>query len=481
MNKKDPIILSAIRPTQIAVVIYAIIKQILVTLFVDGSNWTYRLAISIVWLAIIFIVTNSKKLTKRQIAIIVLTSTVIQEIIYYSISQGDRMIYIFLTGCSLLSIMYADKVAMLVTMSLSTVAISFCIFVLGIKSTVGLQEDFLHDAFSIVGLIMINIVIYLIGKYTIVTLAKARQEEEDASKAKSNFLATMSHEIRTPMNAIIGITQIQLQNGELPNEYADAMEKIHHSGNSLLAIINDILDMSKIETGKMELDPVEYDTPSFIHDTVQINIVRIGSKPIDFILDIDEKLPLRLIGDELRLKQILNNLLSNAIKYTEKGHVKLSVNHTVFDEYVNICFIIEDTGQGMKPEDLDKLFTEYLRFNIEANRTTEGTGIGLRITKNLVELMEGTIKVESEYGIGSIFTVEVKQKAVECEVIGAELSQRLCAFTYSREKQRVNFQIIHEAMPYGRVLIVDDVETNLYVAEGLMLPYQLMIDRKSVV
>ncbi|MCL2109751.1 MAG: ATP-binding protein [Oscillospiraceae bacterium] len=298
-----------------------------------------------------------------------------------------------------------------------------------------------------------------------------------ASVAKSDFLARMSHEIRTPMNAIIGITQIQLQKEEMPPEYTEALEKIYNSGNGLLGIINDILDMSKIESGKLELNPTEYDTASLINDAVQLNVVKKGSKPIDFLLEIDDKLPAKMFGDELRIKQILNNLLSNAFKYTEKGTVKLTVGHSINGENVSLKFAIEDTGQGMKTEDKDKLFSEeYMRFNTGANRTIEGTGLGLNIVKRLIELMRGTIEVESEYGKGSIFTVVLMQKATELDVIGAEVVERLCSFSYTGNKQYQDISISRVEMPYGKVLIVDDVETNLYVAEGLLRPYKLQIE-----
>ena len=311
------------------------------------------------------------------------------------------------------------------------------------------------------------------------TAIKAQIEKEKAeasNRTKSNFLATMSHEIRTPMNAITGIAQIQLQKGNLSDEQTVALEKIYSSGNSLLGIINDILDMSKIETGRMELNPAEYDVPSLINDAVQLNIVRIGSKSIEFALDVDENLPSRLYGDELRLKQILNNLLSNAIKYTGKGQVKLYVSHFLQGEDLMLRFAVEDTGQGMRPEDQKRLFSEYLRFNAETNRATEGTGLGLNITNKLVEMMEGTIAVESEYGKGSTFIVAVKQKAVECRPIGAELAEKLRNFTFTGDKQTAQLQINIEQMPYGSVLVVDDVDTNLYVAEGLLSPYKLKIE-----
>ena len=308
-------------------------------------------------------------------------------------------------------------------------------------------------------------------------LENARYESEQANKSKTNFLATMSHEIRTPMNAIIGITQIQLQKENLQEEYAEVFEMIYSSGNSLLGIINDILDMSKIETGKLDINPVEYDTPNFINDTVQLNILRIGDKKIDFKLKVDENLPSKLYGDELRVKQVLNNLLSNAIKYTEKGFVKLSVGHSASDDgYITMSFCVEDTGQGLTAENKELLFVEYSRFNLEANRTTEGAGLGMTITKKLVEMMDGTISLESEYGKGSAFTVTIRQKQVECSPIGPEIVERLHNFTYVDESHIYQSHIVYEPMPYGSVLVVDDVETNLYVAEGILSLYELHVE-----
>jgi signal transduction histidine kinase/CheY-like chemotaxis protein/HPt (histidine-containing phosphotransfer) domain-containing protein len=309
-----------------------------------------------------------------------------------------------------------------------------------------------------------------------VSLEHARNEAEIANRSKSNFLATMSHEIRTPMNAIIGIAQIQLQRKNLPEDYAVAFRRIYGSANSQLGIVNDILDMSKIETGKMGLNPVEYDTSNLINDAMQFNVVRIGEKLIEFIVDIDENLPSRLYGDELRIKQILNNLLSNAIKYTNEGCVKLSVGYLTDGDGVTLRFVVEDTGQGMKPQDKERLFSEYQRFNAEANRATEGTGLGLNITKRLVEMMDGTINVESEYGKGSVFTVTVRQKAVECPAIGADVAEQLRKFAFTGDRRVSNLRIDRELMPYGNVLVVDDVATNLYVAEGLLALYQLKVE-----
>jgi len=296
-----------------------------------------------------------------------------------------------------------------------------------------------------------------------------------ANQSKSNFLATMSHEIRTPLNAILGITQIEMQNESLPDRHMAAYEKIHSSGINLLGIINDILDLTKIETGKMELNPFEYDVPSLINDAIQLNIIRIGSKPIEFKLSVDENLPTKLYGDEIRIKQILNNLLSNAIKYTEKGQVHLSVKHILINENIMLVFSVSDTGQGMKEEDRKKIFDEYARFNMAANRSIEGTGLGLNIIKRIVEMMEGDINVESEFGKGSIFTVTIKQQSADNSPIGEELARRLNNFTFANKEQNKQ-EITKEMMPYGSVLVVDDVEINLYVACEILLSYKLEVE-----
>jgi len=313
-------------------------------------------------------------------------------------------------------------------------------------------------------------------------LVKIRTAEvEAANKAKSAFLSAMSHEIRTPMNAIIGITEIQLQREMIDAESRMAIERIYTSGDLLLGIINDILDLSKIEAGKLELMVDKYEIASLVSDTAQLNMMRVGSKRIKFELHIDENMPVHLLGDELRVKQIMNNLLSNAFKYTADGTVKLIVASeenakTKKDNETILTIKVCDTGQGMKKEQLDKLFDEYSRFNIETNRSTEGTGLGMSITKNLIRLMGGEISVESEYGVGSTFSVRLPQGRVDSEVLGSEMAENLRQFrTYNMAQMR-RTQITREPMPYGNILIVDDVETNAYVAKGLLTPYELKIE-----
>ena len=311
-------------------------------------------------------------------------------------------------------------------------------------------------------------------------MAKRQMEAETISRAKSAFLATMSHEIRTPLNAIIGITDIQIQDQTLSQSTREALAKIYNSGDMLLHLINDILDLSKIEAGKLELIPINYDVSSLINDTLYLNMMRISKKPIEFQLFINENVPLEMHSDELRIKQILNNLLSNAFKYTERGKVTLLVDIEKEkgdkDRNVMLIFKVSDTGQGMTQEEVDNMFNEYSRFNMETNRTTEGTGLGMSITKHLIRLMNGEISVESELGAGSTFTVRLQQKEGDSGIIGKELAENLQQFRFDRLPLTRKAQITHEPMPYGRVLVVDDVETNLYVAKGLMTPYDLKID-----
>ena len=319
---------------------------------------------------------------------------------------------------------------------------------------------------------------YLISIVNITPVMKAKFEAEAASRSKSAFLATMSHEIRTPLNAIIGLSDIELQK-DLSTDARVNLEKIHNSGDSLLAIINDILDISKIETGNFELVPVDYDVPSLVNDTVQLNIVRIGSKNLVFKLTIDETIPVRLFGDELRIKQILNNLLSNAFKYTEKGSVALTVSWEKRGDDAWVIFAIQDTGQGIRQQDIPKLFSEYRQLDAKANRHIEGTGLGLSITRNLVSLMEGRIGVESEYGKGSVFTVKIPQRIVDGTPIGETVARNLESFRFKDVHHNKSLRLARSYMPYGKVLVVDDVETNLDVAKGLMLPYGLSIDTAS--
>jgi signal transduction histidine kinase/CheY-like chemotaxis protein/HPt (histidine-containing phosphotransfer) domain-containing protein len=300
---------------------------------------------------------------------------------------------------------------------------------------------------------------------------------EESNRLKNKFLANISHEIRTPMNAIMGITEIQLRNEELSPELRDALNRIYSSSNLLLHIVNDILDLSKIEAGKLELMVSPYQTASLINDSVQMNILQYENKPIDFRLTVDEAIPVKLNGDELRIKQILNNLLSNAFKYTDKGQVALNISYVSDEHGGGLTFEVRDTGQGMTKSQVDKLFDEYSRFNTEANRLTIGAGLGMSITHSLVKLMNGEITVESVPGVGSVFVVRLPQRAIGNETLGREIKENLESFRFNNSVTYYKTaQIVRDSMPYGRVLIVDDMESNLYVAKGLLAPYEIQVD-----
>ncbi|MDR2952250.1 MAG: response regulator [Treponema sp.] len=300
-----------------------------------------------------------------------------------------------------------------------------------------------------------------------------------ANRYKTDFLAKMSHEIRSPMNVILGITEMQLERTNLAIEDREVWDKVHQSGYLLHSIINDILDMSKIEAGKLELSLVNYSVASMINDSVQLNIMRFESKPIEFHLLVDETVPTTLFGDDLRIKQILNNLISNAFKYTEKGDITLTVTADVKDADVpvNLSFRLKDSGQGMSREQINKLFDEYTRFKMETNRTVEGTGLGMGITRELINLMKGKIDVESELGKGTTFTIQLPQGYVNGNVLGKEGSESLRRLhRHSVAQTSKTQQITREYMPYGKILVVDDMEPNLYVARGLLSPYGLSVE-----
>ena len=248
-------------------------------------------------------------------------------------------------------------------------------------------------------------------------LKEAKYRAEEANESKSNFLSNMSHEIRTPMNAIVGMTEILLRS-DLSDQDRGYLMNIKNSGASLLTIINDILDFSKIESGRLEIIEEEYEPMSMLSDLSMIFLNRIGDKPVELIFDIDKNLPNKIYGDSLRIRQVIINIANNAIKFTEQGFVKLAIKMSQMMEpdMVNLEISIEDSGQGIKPEDLDKLFGSFQQVDTKKNRNKEGTGLGLAISKQLVENMGGQIGVRSEYGKGSEFYFNIPQRAIGDQV-----------------------------------------------------------------
>jgi signal transduction histidine kinase/DNA-binding response OmpR family regulator len=317
----------------------------------------------------------------------------------------------------------------------------------------------------------------LLLSVVLLRVSAARVKSDLESRQKSHFLATVSHEIRTPLNAIIGVAEIELMNKSLQTGLRESLLRIHTSGLSLLSIINDLLDLSKIEAGKMEISPARYDVASLVSDVVQFNLVRLDTRPLEFALELEETIPSALVGDELRIKQILNNLLSNAFKYTEKGKITLSAA----SEYGEggkpyLVFVVSDTGRGMTGEQVKSLFDEYSRFVPNSASHMAGIGLGMSITKRLLELMGGSVSVKSAAGVGSVFTVRIPQEDAGAEPLGVEVAENLMQFRIDRPAPKPPGDIPREYMPYGSVLIVDDMESNLHVAKGLLAPYGLTLD-----
>lgn len=296
------------------------------------------------------------------------------------------------------------------------------------------------------------------------------EEVVRANKAKSQFLANMSHEIRTPINGILGMDSVLLKecHDENLREYA---KNIQSAGQSLLSIINDILDISKIESGKMEILTIRYQLFSVLNDCYNLTKIKLQNKPVSFIMQINEKLPSWLYGDEVRIRQIINNFLSNAVKYTKEGNITFELDfEEKTDEQILLVITVRDTGIGIKEEDLGKLFESFTRIEEKRNRNIEGTGLGLNLTKNLVNLMGGEVFAESTYGKGSCFTAKIPQKIADAKPMG-DFGKRYQQYLSTSDDDKLSF-----LAPDAKILVVDDVTMNLKVVEGLLKATKIQID-----
>ena len=290
----------------------------------------------------------------------------------------------------------------------------------------------------------------------------ARDQADKANNAKSEFLSNMSHEIRTPLNAIVGFSQA-LEEENLPDEAKDEVKDIIMASQSLLEIVNGILDISKIEANKLEIVNAEYDFNKVLEELVALTRARMGDKPLQFKTSFDPTIPTVLYGDHTRIKQIILNLLTNAVKYTKEGYINFKVDSVIKEDVCRLIISVEDSGIGIKEENINKLFSKFERFDLEKNITIEGTGLGLAITKKLVDLMNGKIVVQSTYGEGSRFTVAIDQKIVKTPTITIK--------DQNEHKEIATFDVSGK-----KLLVVDDNKLNLKVATRLLKEYNVVVE-----
>ena len=356
------------------------------------------------------------------------------------------------------------------------------------------QSFLLHDSSIAVTIRIFSV--YLVQGLLILLIRKQQEQQrmveqkareaESAAQAKEEFLANMSHEIRTPMNAITGMVELALRNDALPNQEKEYLYNIRAAGEDLVSIIDDILDITKIDSGNLEITEEEYEITSIVHDVVNVAQVILGEKPVVLMVDVSPDIPARLKGDGVRIKQIMLNLLNNAAKYTERGSIRLEVTAIPIDGENNktdlkVC--VTDTGIGISEEQLEDLFMKFKQADSGMNRSRGGSGLGLAISKRLVELMEGTLQAKSEPGKGSEFMFTVRQEVIDDRPCIESDPQIVLPLPLPPEEKAVHREQRKKegrqttfTAPTVRILLVDDNKVNLRVAEGLLRPYKMCIE-----
>lgn len=408
MNKKTRYFVFA------SFIIYSIIMAFSVILLGWGT-WVvfYTTAAAVAASAVTF----CKKITPT-FGMYFLTTIMMCNIAVYSwLENGFYQSGIVICGVALILSLYMDVKLLIYQSVLTVVLLLTHIFIFGTISF-ATTADICSFLFRIPALIIVEIILFVVihrVNQAYVSLGASVKNALSAEHSKSEFLANMSHEIRTPMNAIVGMCELILREPDISDSVREDCFNIQTSGRSLLSIINDILDFSKIESGKMELVEQEYNIASTLNDIINMSMTRKGDKKIEIIVQVDPNIPCGLLGDEIRIRQIIINLMTNAIKFTNSGAVTLRISQTKQEYGINLNVAVLDTGIGISPENLEKLFTSFQQVDTKKNRTIEGTGLGLAISKKLIRRMGGFISVKSEYGKGSEFRFVIPQKVVKAE------------------------------------------------------------------
>lgn len=459
------------RVKKVVFYVYILFATYFIMMFYRFQKAPMFVIVTLATMLISFLVTFIRKTTVK-IHGLCMSGCLFAIVAMYGLIPGEhnRLTDMFLAAAVVVSLY--QKMELNIFMLISTIVYYLYMVLAGryISQTgsFDVSETILDLLIILIGSLMLLVVIAW-NKQLQVRLKQKAEEAETAANSKSAFLANISHEIRTPLNAILGMNELVLRESRQPHIKEYAMY-IKNSGKSLLTIISDILDLSKIESGKVYLVNEDYSLSSLVEDVERSIQKRIMEKGLELKIYVEPELHENLKGDEVRIKQIIMNLLTNAVKYTEKGEVRLYITGTVVDNKQDLTIEVSDTGIGMRSEDMDKLFTNFERLDLKRNRSVEGTGLGLPITKNLLVAMGGDITVSSVYGEGSTFTATVGQEIVNEEQIG----------DYRKKyKEKLHHEVrYHESFHAedARILVVDDNEVNLKIVVGLAKNTKLQID-----
>lgn len=459
------------RVKQVVFYVYILLATYFVMMFYRFQKAPVFIVVTLATMLVSFLVTFIRKTTVK-IHGLCMSGCLFAIVAMYGLVPGEhnRLTDMFLAAAVVVSLY--QKMELNIFMLISTIVYYLYMVLAGRyisqADPLDVSETVMDLLIILIGSLMLLVVIAW-NKQLQVRLKQKAEEAEAAANSKSAFLANISHEIRTPLNAILGMNELVLRESRQPHIKEYAMY-IKNSGKSLLTIISDILDLSKIESGKVYLVNENYSLSSLVEDVERSIQKRIMEKGLELKIYVEPELHENLKGDEVRIKQIIMNLLTNAVKYTEKGEVRLYITGTVMDNKQNLTIEVSDTGIGMRSEDMDKLFTNFERLDLKRNRSVEGTGLGLPITKNLLVAMGGDITVSSVYGEGSTFTATVGQEIVNEEQIG----------DYRKKyKEKLHHEVrYHESFHAedARILVVDDNEVNLKIVVGLAKNTKLQID-----